>query len=91
MKIRVTKKDIEQGKLMNELFCPVALAIKRATGVLWKVNPQAITRWGRKIALPYSVESFIDQFDRSKEVQPFTFNIRFPAPKPRKAPRAHGL
>jgi len=76
MKIHVTEKHIINGKTTNPWQCPVALAIKEATGR----KPTVISEWysfnNEELPLPEKVTKFIDNFDRGKKVKPFSFVLK---------------
>lgn len=90
MKIRVTKKDIERGIPFDSAGCAVSLAVTRAMGELWYVGCNFAMQPGQEaVRMPRIARERIVKMCNFQKVRPFTFD--FPAPKPRKAPRAHGL
>ena len=82
--VEVTAEDIAQGDPGGCWGCPVALALNRATGYAWSVNPfhLILPRPGRKknldIKTPPEVAEFISRFDAEKKVEPFTFTLNIP-------------
>lgn len=78
MKIKVTKKDIENGKSCNNKCCPIALAIKRTLRQSENifVDPICVQINGRYISLPKRAMRFVEKFDVKESVKPFEFNIK---------------
>lgn len=84
MTIEVTPEDIRMGKRNMLCSCPVALAIKRATGAervavggtdaLWVSDNEPL-----KVNLPIEARSFIFAFDEGGQVTPFTFDLEVPS------------
>ena len=79
MKIKVTKKHIQAGVMSCPDRCPLALAIKEATGL------KVLVDLGGKIHFPDARVSlrgnaelgkFVARFDNSFPVKPFQFNIK---------------
>ena len=78
MRVRVTKKNILDGKPNSISSCPIALALKqlgkRNVGVDYDV-----AKWsGREATLPAKAQRFIERFDRGDDpltLKPFTFNL----------------
>lgn len=88
MKIRVTKKDIKEGKPKSCAKCPIALAVTRKTGYRWILVGGCVDVYKsrRKMAdedsyktaiLPLDAHSFIRRFDQGYPVEPFTFDLTF--------------
>lgn len=79
MKFNVLKKDIRLGLPGNPRECPVSRAIRRklkdskvsVIGHYIRIN-------GEEVNAPKSVQRFVDRFDGSKPVRPFTFNLKTP-------------
>lgn len=68
MKIAVTEADIEEGRPCNPQYCPVALALRRATGsqsvgVFRKYVRVNYVRYD----MPDEMAEWIDQFDSLDE------------------------
>jgi hypothetical protein len=76
MFINVTKEDIEDGRQGDGFYCPVALAIKRTTGINIGVGTSLITIKNRTIKLPKMVQSKIYLFDKKGTIRPFKFNLK---------------
>lgn len=84
MIIKVTQEDIDKGMPISASFCPVALACKRVfnkdcsvtrgTGLTVYMGEENYT-WKRYKHLPYSVKSFINNFDHQFGVEPFEFEL----------------
>jgi hypothetical protein len=83
MTIQVLQSDIDTGKADDCGYCPVALAIRRATGcsrcvVTWRAIK--IECGDRKVLLdtPTSVQAFLPEFDDGQPVWPFEFELEVP-------------
>jgi len=78
MKIEVTEEDIKAG-WRNALYCPVALALDRATNQDWHVSADhlspCIGENYDKSEIPARVRRFIRAFDQGKKVRPFSFEL----------------
>lgn len=81
MRIDVTQEDIRRGRPRESDFCPVALALNRATGEYADVS------WCRPYLglehtplAPFSkeVSDAIYLFDRGYPIDPFSFEIDWP-------------
>jgi hypothetical protein len=77
LRVRVTKEDIRGGKRSSCLLCPVALAVKRATGVMdARVHSLVIHVGDQKyVATPVIAKNFMDRFDNRQPVEPIEFDI----------------
>lgn len=82
MIINVTEVDILCGKKKSCTHCPVAYAVKRATGRKRNVvvDGQYLTigldrQNEQEIYLPKKARDFISKFDDGQKVKPFSFNI----------------
>lgn len=77
MKINVTQKHIDDGKKRISDSCPIALAIKAATGrraVLVSGNEAQFG--GKKYPLPTKARNFIRRFDHGSGIRrPFAFEL----------------
>jgi hypothetical protein len=82
LKVTVTTQDIKTGDRFAAVSCPIAKALRRASGehfvFAWR-NGEALIGT-QKFKLPAKVEKFIDQFDHSPEqvrrsMSEFTFLI----------------
>lgn len=76
MKIKVLKRDIENGKKSSPCYCPVALAIKRYTKSKQViVGKNEIIVSGKKAILDNAqakkLQKFITKFDKNKKVSGF--------------------
>ncbi len=81
MLIEVTQNDIDEGRRGECELCPVARAIKRASGshcvyvdpteVLLGENVLEAT-WTK---LPEEAAQFIEDYDNMQPVDPFSFNL----------------
>lgn len=83
IKIRVTQKDIKEGKKLAEFDCPVSLAMQRT----FKAECVEVSNMradafacgkGRKdlaFSLPQEARLFISKFDNDVEVKPFSFTL----------------
>lgn len=84
MRITVTKEDIQRGRPRSSSSCPIALALRRQTGVLYSVSTACAFTTGHEFRLPAEAMRFVDRFDtlpRSFSV-PFTFDLPLPEPEP---------
>lgn len=79
MKIRVTKKDIMQGKRNSISMCPIALAVKRAykaESIIVSDNYARLTFKTvkeKKIRLPAIARKFIKKVDNNLPIEPIEF------------------
>ena len=79
MLITVTKDHIDQGITSSKTSCPIALALieKFHSGVYVTDDWSCILYGGKLLQYknPYSVGTFIGKFDRSENVEPFSFEL----------------
>lgn len=83
LKVTVTTHDIKTGNPFEARSCPIAKALRRASGehlVFACRNGEAFIG-GEKFSLPKRAEKFIDEFDHSTEkvrrnMPEFTFVIK---------------
>ena len=74
--VTVTPRDIVKGKQWSACGCPVALALRRATGRKISVGPLELADEDEThVDLPAEVVDFIRRFDRGEPVEPFRFEI----------------
>lgn len=93
--VQVTREDIQKGQPKSAFLCPIARAIKRATGVRdVEVDDCRIKVDGLEemFDLPREIVEFIEAFDenndsatgrsipRLKRVKPFGFLLHLPVP-----------
>lgn len=81
VKVEVTAEDIRDGKPGKYASCPVALALRRATGIEFGVVRHAAHAFKVRVGLPFEVYTFIENFDRSylrSLCKPFAFEIDLP-------------
>lgn len=79
--VTVTQEDIDAGKPCDGRNCPIARAVKRATGssdVI--VDGMSIEFYGAEFTPPDVCDRFISAFDSGEPVEPFEFFI-MDAPK----------
>lgn len=82
--VRVTERDIVEGKRGAPRYCPVALAIKRKTKLRPSVARLGVTfRRGVgdvHVKLPLVASKFIANFDTDQAVpmKPFEFELEIP-------------
>lgn len=84
-KIEVTQEDINAGKEGDCNFCPIALALNRATGRLWTVNNYYCyerdidsNRIGENIYFlrgNCNIPNWIFDFDKDGDVKPIAFEL----------------
>jgi hypothetical protein len=82
MRIEVTQEDIDNGTKGRCRLCPIALAVRRATGspdawvddthIMWGASWGA---WDGVAMTPRSAWSFMASFDSGQDVQPFSFEL----------------
>lgn len=79
MRIRITKKDIEEGIPGNVSMCPVALCLRRKLrSNKIRVDVDSVDIGEERIELPISATRFIFKYDRAKDknkMKSVTFNI----------------
>ena len=77
MIIAVTAEDIQNGERCNPQTCPIALAIKRATGkqVIVGYDYVVMEGFGKEILMPRKARDFRERFDNIREGEPFSFEI----------------
>ena len=81
MRIEVTDSDIAQGLRHECHQCPIAYALRRASGVYDVMAGAKHIRIGdRGYATPAAAESFIRHFDQGHTVLPFEFTLGEPYP-----------
>lgn len=76
--VEVTATDIRRGKRLDRAACPVARAVRRATGRNWKVLNSRMYCGAAEVKTPPEVEKFIYCFDMRETVQPFAFDVDLP-------------
>lgn len=79
MTIRVTQEHIDKGCPGSNLLCPVAEALKEATGVNWSVGRNAggpLDGTDRRFDFGDDVGKFTSAFDRRASVAPFEFELK---------------
>lgn len=76
MKVEITDQHIECG-VSSETSCPVAHALKEATGEIWFVYRTYIRRFGTlyKFELPKPIAQKIESYDHGQGMEPFDFEI----------------
>lgn len=76
MLIKVTAKDIKEGVAGNCSLCPVALALKRASGQdLVKAGSMYIEVGNNSFQTPPEASRFMFRFDTRLSPLPFTFEL----------------
>lgn len=79
MKVNVRRWDIWFGEQKSADDCPIARAVKRATGrhdVCVKPNCIYFFRANKYVTIPYEVTDFIYNFDWGRNVKPFSFELK---------------
>ena len=77
MRIEVTLQDIQAGKRMSALTCPVACALKRyfpSEHII--VGRETLFITGREQKLPPNAIEFIRHYDHYEPVMPIEFEIK---------------
>ena len=77
MRVTVTSRDIVRGRRSIADRCPVALALKRATGRRWEVYFTVLqdVRRQRGCPTPEIVADWCERYDDELTVRPFTFEL----------------
>jgi hypothetical protein len=83
MTIEVTQEDIDKGERFLGLFCPIARAAKRTMGLSYQdediynchVGSHDMRLKGEFVKLPNRAMEFIFNFDKKREVSPFSFDV----------------
>jgi hypothetical protein len=85
IRVEVTAADIAAGVRRFCSYCPVSLAVRRATGWLVQVDDDEVhLRVGdltSRVKLPPEAVRFVWRFDEGKPVKPFAFEIPDPRPE----------
>jgi hypothetical protein len=79
--VEVLQEDIDSGIRSNCESCPVARAMRRATGKHYRPGLFSVRKGFDKdivANLPAEVTNFILAFDQGRTVQPFWFQIDLP-------------
>jgi len=85
MTIRITNKDIQNGKRRDVNQCPIALAVNRhmkqrgykpfiVTFIHMFDNVEDQGTWAR---LPEKAQCFVSRFDNGRPIGPFTLKVTF--------------
>lgn len=84
IRVKVTKKLIENGEQCDPVLCPVARAIKKKLPKYKEitVGPKKVYITKNEIVkyrakLPIEAAQFINHFDRGLEVEPIEFELEF--------------
>lgn len=87
MKISVNTKHIKAGVIGDDAQCPIAHAVREAvnrTCLKGLLKDRTISVDGGEIKVgsltmtpPKKVERFVEKFDNSEEVKPFSFTLKF--------------
>ncbi len=77
--IHVTQEDILRGEKRMCQHCPVALALQRATGTVFRVGEHEATRhdYRAKARLPMALQHWIRAFDNGEPVKPIEATLEF--------------
>ena len=76
--VEVTQDDIDQGRRRSSCECPVALAVKRATGAEWVIVGCSSVDIGdnkQPFRLPDDARQFISNYDLGFRPEPITFTL----------------
>lgn len=86
--VEVTKRDIDKGQVSNAMYCPVALALRRALPYAHRINMiivgpdyAELYHWRnghRVIQLGRVAATAISEFDHHRPIEPFEFEIDVP-------------
>ena len=87
MKVKVTKKDIKNGQPENIKCCPVAMALRRTfkTDMIEVLKDDSTNQvilqiddneYDKDYVSNFDhIISFVNDYDRGRDVEPFTFEI----------------
>lgn len=78
IRIEVTARDIHMGLPHNCRFCPITLAVKRATRLEVTTGHIFLFVRNKAVVLNDKCRQFIRDFDAGRPVQPFMFAISVP-------------
>jgi hypothetical protein len=80
VRIDVTQEDIDLGMPGKCGKCPLARAIRRATGSLALVSGEDVYASGfaHLAQLPMEAQKFVKAYDSDQEVHPFSFDLDIP-------------
>lgn len=73
MRVKVTQRHINTGRRNSPWSCPIAKAVRGATGRTASVGPSEFSVGKRTYRLPARSRRFIARFDWGSPVKPFTF------------------
>jgi len=77
--VRVTARDIAEGNTQSEFFCPIARAMRRATGRAWALLPGGAVLCDVPvedevtIPIPAAVKAALARMDAGETLRPFCF------------------
>lgn len=85
MTLEVKQKHIEEGKRLNNICCPVALAFKElgivaSVGTFNTVISKKDWHYSFHNDDYPAIREFVRNFDDNKEVEPFTVEIKWHCP-----------
>lgn len=76
VRVDVMAEDIARGTRNNCFCCPIALALRRVTGMSVDASGDYIS-WGLETALtPRKAAKFMKAYDAGDAVQPLSFTLR---------------
>jgi hypothetical protein len=75
MLINVTQEHIDKGKRGSVIFCPVARAVREVFGDGVVASGAGILIKGYHHHVPHIVQEFMQNFDTTKPVKPFSFEL----------------
>ncbi len=78
IRVRVTKTDIKNGLRFRSAHCPIALATKRKLNnqsVLVSPSGIHIRAFPVEISNLKKIQKFVNDFDNSRYVAPFSFTL----------------
>ena len=83
IRVKVTRRDIDNGKPRDMDSCPIAKAIHRCRFRKAEVDNSVIHLRGYysdgdPLPMPETAKRFVKQFDAGKPVKPFAFTLRIP-------------
>ena len=75
MRIEVTQEHIDKGRRHCLRLCPIALALREATGRVWSVSFDCLRPHRGRFYSANLTRSFMLRFDAGKPCEPFSFDL----------------
>lgn len=83
MLVTLTLRELRHGARVDSVACPVALALRRVTGLIWTVGTNLAIPCIEPVvivSLPPEVADFVQRFDNLgySGVEPISFSLEVP-------------